>query len=285
MHWQSPFNSTARQEVRRRLYGARFLGEPVQGDLRFSYKMQEAMLKLYADAESTLAPNGCKPQWAKLVSESCAPLARCHEIHGYLASQQGVSQFKAGMMEDRHPEFKARAPAGWPAEVPFWKASQWSTLWMDHVRLLIEHAAEGRRRWQHTLCPDEHYNINELSRLGAQLSTESNASTEDLWRATWLDPREDMDGCNPVKEPCDPQTQQPFPEHPRTFLCSPEAVRLSEESTGLPPQAHGHRSIEEFDLFIDYALNQRGHYFGRKFDGSCAGLLSRRASGAGTPAG
>ena len=240
MHWQTvaPGGATP-EEVAKRLPGARMLDDPVLGDLRFSYKMQDVMLRLYEDAAESIAPNGCRPRWAKLLSESCAPLAQCHEVHDYLASQHGVSQFNAGIMPGTT---EGRAPEGWPETLQFWKASQWSTLWMDHAKLLLQHAKEARPRWERTLCPDEHYSINELSRLGAQLVTQSNPSTEDLWRARWLDSREDMEG---------------FPQHPRVFLCSPEAVHLSEVPAMLPTQQLARRSVTEFNLFIDRARNQR----------------------------
>ena len=172
MHWQTvaPGGATP-EEVAKRLPGARMLDDPVLGDLRFSYKMQDVMLRLYEDAAESIAPNGCRPRWAKLLSESCAPLAQCHEVHDYLASQHGVSQFNAGIMPGTT---EGRAPEGWPETLQFWKASQWSTLWMDHAKLLLQHAKEARPRWERTLCPDEHYSINELSRLGADVRTDGN---------------------------------------------------------------------------------------------------------------
>ena len=252
--------------------GARVIDDPVLGDLRFSYKMQDAMLMLYGDAVGTVAPNGCKPQWAKLVSETCAPLAPCRQVHDYLASQRGVSQFRAVVVPEQSRDYMTRVPKGWPSLMPLWKASQWSTLWMDHARLLLQHSKEARRRWEHTGVPDEHCSINELRGLGAQLITQTNASTQEFWSPTWLDPREDAAGGVIV-----PGHAASLSGHPRTFLCSPEGVRLSEEPTGRPTLQLARRighSVEEFILFLDTALKD-GHFFGRKFDVTCADLLGR----------
>ena len=56
------------------------------GHLRFKFAMVKAMLALYRQSNFSLisTPVGsvrCRPQWVQLVSDSCAPVARCGDFH------------------------------------------------------------------------------------------------------------------------------------------------------------------------------------------------------------
>lgn len=131
---------------------AAVLSEPLMGELRFSYTMQAAMNRLYEAAASGTAGNGCQPRWAQMLSDSCTPVSTCADAHEGLAKLRGTSQFEAHSIHQRKPKKK---PAGWfpvlgkPADgYEWWRQSQWSTLWMDHARLLLEHEEENRPAWE-----------------------------------------------------------------------------------------------------------------------------------------
>jgi hypothetical protein len=131
---------------------ATVLSEPLMGELRFSYNMQAAMNRLYEAAASGTAGNGCQPRWAQMLSDSCTPVSTCADAHEGLAKLRGTSQFEARSIRQRKPKKK---PAGWfpvlgkPADgYEWWRQSQWSTLWMDHARLLLDHEEENRPAWE-----------------------------------------------------------------------------------------------------------------------------------------
>ena len=153
--------------------------EPVAGELRFSYRMQLAMNQLYASAVEATAPNGCEPRWAQMLSDSCAPVRSCADVHAGLAAMRGVSQFEGYPIRQRRPKKK---PAGWAPKVEpdgdgykWWFQSQWSTLWMDHARLVLANEEANREAWEAVdrWPVDSHYTINMLYSLGAPFSAES----------------------------------------------------------------------------------------------------------------
>jgi hypothetical protein len=45
---------------------------------------------------------------------------------------------------------------------PFWKASQWSTLWYKHAQYLLKVAPEQLDTWKSSFVPDEHFAVNNL---------------------------------------------------------------------------------------------------------------------------
>lgn len=153
---------------------ARLLADPVLGNPRFNYKMQEITLRLYRDAYESTAPNGCKPRWVQLLSEKCAPIRSCETTQGFLATHANVSFIGDG----DHRGFADTPPYPWVSRKPkawdkqhqkFLKQSQWDTVWMGHVQSLLAREAENRPLWNTTHCPDEHYTVNILTALGANI--------------------------------------------------------------------------------------------------------------------
>ena len=148
--------------------------QPVRGKMRFNYKFVEAMLRLWSSGLHESAPNGCVPRWHQLVSDSCAPLRSCREVHGALAKRPGVSMLEAMRCAEGDMECSNRKPAGWPVgdkkELPFWKGSQWSTLWHTHAKMLVRVAPEQKHIWQKAYVPDEHFVVNNLVLQNASFS-------------------------------------------------------------------------------------------------------------------
>lgn len=149
---------------------AHVLADPVQGNLRLNYTMQMAMNRLYRDALGATAPNGCRPRWAQLLSESCAPLQSCQDYQQFLAAHRGASLLEywpctVGATADA---CYCRKPGQWRR--PWYKAHQWSTLWMEHVQQLLEKEEANEKLWRKVPVVDEHYNVNILDSLGANLS-------------------------------------------------------------------------------------------------------------------
>ena len=225
---------------------------PVQGSMRFNFTFVEAMVKLWANGLRHLAPNGCEPRWYQLVSDTCAPVRTCQELHKELAKKPGESILEAARCTagdeecfDRWPVtgwpvdgpadnpcsavlpdeaapkdakeekecrmwLKTRTAAGYNAssvsaacsfdtvearlcaktcclrqvfdpqatfepqrvtlQQPFWKASQWSTLWIEHARLLVRVAPEQTHIWKRSFVPDEHFAVNNLVMAGMPFS-------------------------------------------------------------------------------------------------------------------
>ena len=95
--------------------------ETVTGELRFSYRMVDAMLALYGGvARRGPAPNGCVPAWIHLASYACAPIAPCSVTHETLRAGAGRS-------------FLAHYYSTAPPNSSVWKSSQWMTLWAPHA--------------------------------------------------------------------------------------------------------------------------------------------------------
>ena len=150
------------------LQEAKMVGDPAQGSLRFRYSMQEAMLKLYRDAAATTIPDGYRPNWAQMLSDSCAPVLSCARYHELLQARQGQSLFRGHSAGGWYAS-PAHWPAGFQAQQWFWQ-SQWCTLWMEHARMLLAHEVENFELWKNSGTPDEYYTINILSALGANVT-------------------------------------------------------------------------------------------------------------------
>ena len=72
---------------------AQIVRSPVEGDLRYSWNMQDAMHKLFSSAlDSTV---GCKPVWLQLVSGDTAPVQSCSTVHALLEQDSGKSLIEA----------------------------------------------------------------------------------------------------------------------------------------------------------------------------------------------
>lgn len=90
VHTQTP-NATARQVSA--VGGEELTAEhTVQGDLRFSWKMVDAMLHLYDGVEKQgKAANGCVPRWVHMSSAADAPVEPCLKVHNRLRLSTGRS--------------------------------------------------------------------------------------------------------------------------------------------------------------------------------------------------
>jgi hypothetical protein len=219
--------------------------KPVEGDLRFGWSFVEAMTTLWDNGlqrtTSADGTSGCKPQWHQLLSDSCAPLRTCAEVHSGLAQRPGVSHFEAQQCGLDDAECYNRWPTGWPsgdmskdpasctkirdmekgcaawlhtvstgygaegvakacgadgaggscamrccihqnfnpdvakmlkpeeeapvsATLPFWKASQWATIWWEHASFIVAASKSDAQRqvWSQAAVPDEHFAVNQL---------------------------------------------------------------------------------------------------------------------------
>lgn len=145
--------------------------DPVIGELRKNYTMQVAMHRLYRDASRAVAPNGCRPRWAQMLSETCGPLRGCADYQALLKSQPGTSLIESWLctVGARKDACYCRKPGYWKR--PWYKAHQWSTLWMDHAQMLVDREAENYKDWHGGPVPDEHYTVNILDSLGANHSS------------------------------------------------------------------------------------------------------------------
>ena len=69
---------------------AQIVRSPVEGDLRYSWNMQDAMHKLFGSALNSTV--GCKPAWLQLVSGDTAPVQSCRTVHALLQQHSGKSR-------------------------------------------------------------------------------------------------------------------------------------------------------------------------------------------------
>jgi len=105
----------------------------VAGDLRFNFSMVQAELNLYEGVRRDgNAPNGCKPRWIHLSSESCAPVAPCSQVHEHLK-------------QHRYGSFVGYQVQEGPRNLG--KSSQWVTLWSDHAFALAADQKAIRKFW------------------------------------------------------------------------------------------------------------------------------------------
>ena len=144
--------------------GAR-LPDPVLGELRFSWRMQNASNKLYQAGLAQQTSSGCTPAWHHLLSVSTVPLVPCSEVHHFLASQQPrLSMMQARMCAPNECSCDENRPASMLESPGFMKSSQWSTLRREDVELVIDPALHGE--WMDAYTPDEHFTANVLRRAG-----------------------------------------------------------------------------------------------------------------------
>lgn len=109
--------------------------ETMQGDLRFNFSNVDAMLNLFGGVYARgAAPNGCKPRWVHVSSESCAPVQPCTKVHAYL--QQYPSE-----------SFVDRGNTNPSSNRTIFKSLQWVTLASQHAFALWEDRDEMRARW------------------------------------------------------------------------------------------------------------------------------------------
>ena len=279
---------------------ANMVANPTQGELRFRYSMQEAMLKLYRNAAGATAPNGRRPIWAQMLSDSCAPVVSCTRYHDILKMRAGQSLFKGGAAGGWYA-----SPAHWPAGFKttrwFWQ-SQWCTLWMDHARQLLRHEQENYRMWQNAGTPDEYYSVNVLTVLGANITVD--AGLTKISHGYEVKPRGKGSGGQPGLITCSttgvsllyvdsenydtPSTAmhlhqvdlvqaraeleaqmgsaQLYLEKSSERMPTPPRISLAD----IPPAARA-----EFDRLIDDAAAE-GHAFARKFAPACVDLISAK---------
>lgn len=192
------------------------LEQPVTGEMRFSYRMQEAMNMLYRNASKSTAANGCTPMWAQMLSDSCAPVTTCAAAHARLAELRGKSQFEGYSIHQTKPK---NQPLGWQPTghekddgYKWWFQSQWSALWMPHVELILKHEEQNRPSWEAvTNWPvDSHYTINLLYSLDAEFSAEF-GTTAVAWQL-------------PTRGLTADQAKEELMGHPLEFDCSTVAI-------------------------------------------------------------
>lgn len=150
MHSQDVSNgSRAVMAARLEPYGGFALPpeQTVQGDLRFSFAMVRAQLRLYGAASRSTATNGCTPRWAVTLSERDAPLRSCAAVHSQLEDKAGVSQLEPGQ-DTRWIEKPEEVPYDFS---PIVQVSQWATMWVPHAAVLAAAEAEIAARWVPTL--------------------------------------------------------------------------------------------------------------------------------------
>jgi len=145
------------------------VADPVQGGLRHSYAMVAAMNKLYETAVHSKTPSGCEPRWMQLLSESDGPVQGCAEYQALLSSSPGQSLLE-GWQCETGPACNSRRIPSWPRGSPWFKASQWSTLWAEHAKIILASAPKNEPAWLNSFVPDEHYTINLLHSLGLNYS-------------------------------------------------------------------------------------------------------------------
>ena len=118
----------------------------VMGDLRFRFDMVRAMLRLFGDAATHTAPNGCTPRWVVTLSDHDAPVRGCAAVHRQLAAQAGVSILTKGSGQRL-----IYRPERLPAEfTPLVQSSQWLTMWMAHASVLAADEEAMAARWEPT---------------------------------------------------------------------------------------------------------------------------------------
>lgn len=180
------------------------VAEPLQGNPRFKYDMVEMMLKLYREAAHSMTPNGCRPRWVQMLSDSCAPIRSCSDNHKFLAARAGSSFVGDGdEWPFDTPVGERRKPKPWP-EKYWYKASQWTTLWMPHVRMLLSAEADNYPGWKDAYCPDEHYTANILTQFNASINRSSLTFSEfvtDIFHKLEENSHPNVIGCNTMLPP------------------------------------------------------------------------------------
>jgi hypothetical protein len=240
---------------------ASLVPDPVMGNPRFKYSMVEIMLKLYREAYNSKTPNGCRPRWVQTLSDSCAPIRGCRENHEFLASHAGTSFVGSGdVWAFDTPLGSRRRPQQW-AETFWYKASQWTTLWMDHAKLMLDHEAENYPIWFNTYCPDEHYIPNVLTKLGANVTRKSLTQTHFSQGLEKL-----VDNEHPETISCEASDGTPH-------LVDQPPVGSSEfPSASMTLMAVHRRGNLSYSILLEEAY-AHGRRFARKFNPNCASYL------------
>lgn len=143
------------------------LCDPVEGELRYSWRMQEAALRLYEAGLGAPTESGCTPAWYHLVSVSTVPLASCDAVHQRLMTEPS-SMLQTRVCEPDECSCDENRPPSLLEASTFYKSSQWSTLRRSDVEFLVDPALHEDRvnDWQDAFIPDEHFAVNELHRAG-----------------------------------------------------------------------------------------------------------------------
>jgi len=136
------------------------------------------------------------------------------------------------------------------------KASQWSTLWMEDVRLILDHEEENKPLWENIAgAQDEWYPINVLSNHGASNFVMAPATTYVSW---WVESPVDVSPTG----------------NPYIVSCNQSKVTMTHERKPPPvrPMKYDRKLYDDFDSVLQVARHS-GAYFARKFDPSCVSLL------------
>jgi hypothetical protein len=149
----------------------------IQGYLRGTVDMVKAMLNLYETVGNSRAGNGCTPEFVQLLSERCAPVLPCGQVHSKFAAKPGVSRLQAPSSWTE-PSYRDRGEF-----TPLFMSSQWSALWVPHATKLATEKDKIVAKWWrakqgaaqfginpngefHWGSPDEWWYVTELGQRG-----------------------------------------------------------------------------------------------------------------------
>ena len=128
--------------------------DAVNGTLRFSWKMVQAMMAIIRVARAPRPRGQCTPRWIHFSSDSCAPIRQCAAVHAFLRHRAGasfvLSQVPEAMDEtgsDSALESASRGIALLREQLGVRKGIQWITLWGPHAERISHDEAALRVAW------------------------------------------------------------------------------------------------------------------------------------------
>ena len=128
--------------------------DAVNGTLRFSWKMVQAMMAIIRVARAPRPRGQCTPRWIHFSSDSCAPIRQCAAVHAFLRHRAGasfvLSQVPEAMDEtgsDSALESASRSIALLREQLGVRKGIQWITLWGPHAERISHDEAALRVAW------------------------------------------------------------------------------------------------------------------------------------------
>ena len=126
----------------------------VNGSLRFSWKMIQAMMAIVRVARAPRPYGQCTPRWIHFSSASCAPIRQCVAVHAFLQRRAGASFVLSQLPEaaeesgsDSALESANGAIRLLRMQLGVQKGVQWMTLWGPHAERIAQDEAALRVAW------------------------------------------------------------------------------------------------------------------------------------------
>ena len=126
----------------------------VNGSLRFSWKMVQAMMAIVRVARAPRPRGQCAPRWIHFSSASCAPIRQCAAVHAFLRRRAGASFVLSEVPEAAEESGSDSALESAHGAIRLLrtllgvrKGMQWVTIWGPHAERIAQDEAVLRVAW------------------------------------------------------------------------------------------------------------------------------------------